>query len=516
MPRYLEEVRLKKALGATALRLMAELMVGPTTMVGASLLAAGLFWAGALRMISRLPGSYGELVRGSWHAALLAFGIQVPLACGLTLAIALAPALGLLRDDGAPRSGYSSTVTRHSGRLLQVIVTLQIAFCIGTGILAGMVVTSLFNLMQTPLGYDPEHLVVVHIGMSSGSMEMRSTDDIARALTIQNLQERVEAVPGVRSASYGDPPFESEKESGGTSALSLLRLDKTTASPHAAYQKDIGPGYFHTLGTRIIRGTDISLHGSGNEIVINETLAKELWPNDNPVGRSVRLIYPAASGMPSFTKVATIVGIVENMRYRARMETPHPTIYVSIMGGGFMDFGPHIIVNGTESMHSLEAVVSPFVAAQMPGMKVDSIYSVADRERASLLPEKRRVSFVLTVALVMAVVAYIGLFGVLTYYVNTRRRELAIRICFGATPWAVRKIILARSARSAVLAVLLSVPLWPVLARLSSNDYLGRLSWSSGQAVLIALACVLVSVLVALVPATAAASVSPSEVLKEQ
>ncbi|MGC9293530.1 MAG: ABC transporter permease, partial [Acidobacteriaceae bacterium] len=380
MPRYLEEVRLKKALGATALRLMAELMVGPATMVGASLLTACLFWAGGLRMIARAPGVYGELVRGSWHAALLAFGIQVPLACGLTLAIALAPALGLLRDNGAPRTGYSSTATRNNGRLLQVTVTLQIAFCIGTWILASMVATSLFDLMKVPLGYDPDHLSVIQIGMSSSSMEMNSKDNIARALTIQNLQERVEAVPGVRSASYGDPPFESEA-GGGTSALALLRLDKATATPLPAYQKDVGPGYFHTMGARTIRGTDISLHGSGNEIVINETLARELWPNDNPVGRSVRLIYPAFSGMPSFTKVVTVVGVVEDMRFKGRMETPHPTIFVSIMGGGFMDFGPHIIVNGIESMHSLEAVVNPFVAAQMPGMKVVSIYSVADRAR---------------------------------------------------------------------------------------------------------------------------------------
>lgn len=122
----------------------------------------------------------------------------------------------------------------------------------------------------------------------------------------------------------------------------------------------------------------------------------------------------------------------------------------------------------------------------------------------------------LALALLMALVAYVGLYGALVYYVNTRRRELAVRICLGAMPATIRKIVLARAARCAFLAIALSAPLWPVLVHLSSSEYLGRVSWSTTRAVLLALACVAVAIFISLIPATAATSISPAEELKEQ
>jgi ABC-type antimicrobial peptide transport system permease subunit len=104
----------------------------------------------------------------------------------------------------------------------------------------------------------------------------------------------------------------------------------------------------------------------------------------------------------------------------------------------------------------------------------------------------------------------------MAYYVNTRRRELVVRVCLGALPGTIRGIVLVRAARCALLAIALSAPLWPLLAHLSSIDYLGRVSWSAPRAILLALACVVVAIVISLVPARAATSISPAEELKEQ
>jgi predicted permease len=515
-PRYGDEVRLKKALGASSGRLIAELMVGPAAMVGAGLVAASLLCAGGMMLIARVSPFYAQLALGSWRAALLAIGIQLLFAIILTLVIALLPALGFLRADTVPRMGYTTTASRRTGFLLQFPVVLQIALCAGTWILAGMIVSSFLSLMRVPLGYNPSHLTVVQFAIAGDSMNFlvggkhHSDPDIA---VLEGFADQLAAIPGVRSASFTTGiPF---ADPGGT--LAIQRMDNLSAAPRTIGEIMASPRYLNTMGIRILQGGGFSPHGIGvQEILINQRLAKELWPNENPTDQSVRLFYAGGSGIPSFAKTARVVGVMEDLRLMGYAETPEPAILSSINGTYFFDARPTFVVNGAASLKTIGEVASRQGAAFLPGFRVDSVNSVREQADASLGKDRQRTYFALGGAMIMAIVAYIGLYGALAYYVNTRRRELAVRICLGASPWAIRKIVLSRAAWCAAVALLLSLPLWPVLAQLSSNDYLGQISWSTGRALLIAFTCASVSVLVSLLPAAAAASVSPSEVLKEQ
>jgi predicted permease len=513
-PGYAEEVRLKKALGAGSGRLITELMIGPAITVGAGLVAASVFWAGGLMLIARMSPFYEQLVHGSWRAALVAFAIQVPIACALTLIIALIPAIGLIRDDGAPRMGYASTATRRAGSLLQGVVTLQIACCIGTWILAGMIVAAVISVTNQPLGFAADHLAVVSVGAGPKgvSFVMGPNRSFPPAPSVESLIEHLTAVPGVRSVSFAsDAPFASPM---GT--IKVRPANDASATPVTVDDTTVSPGYFRTLGSRIIEGRGFNspnLTGDTNEVVINESLAKELWPAASPVGRSVTLISPGYEGK-KYLRNAIVVGVVGNMRFSGYSETPEPAIFESL-GTEFAIPGFYLIVNGSASLHALQTVASAQIAAQIPQLAVQHLYSIAGRAQASRWKVEKRAYFALGGALLMALIAYIGLYGTLAYYVNTRRRELAIRICLGAMPWALRKIVLVRAARCALLAMFISAPLWAVLAQLSSSEYLGSVSWSTGRAVLLALACVAVAIFISLIPAAAATRVSPAKVLKE-
>lgn len=506
-----EEVRLKKALGASGRQLVTELMIGPAAMVVVATAVACLLCAGGMMAIAHVSPFYEQLVRGFWHVALVGIEIQLLFAGSLTLIVALIPAIGCLRADTAPRMGY--TTSQRTGFLLQIPVTLQIVFCVGSWIMAGMIVASFLALMRVPLGYDPSHLSVVKFVMASSSMNVISSHSTPEAAALESFADQLAAIPGVQSASYSDGiPF-----AGPGQTLEIQRLDRASTAPRTLSETEASPNYFKTMGIRILQGEGFSAHGIGvEEIMVNQTLAKQLWPDENPTNQSVRLIQPAYAGMPTFSNVARVVGVVEDLRLAGYAETPEPSIITSIHGASFVDMTPAFLVKGTVSAKTLQEVASRQGASYLPEYRVDSADNVSEQAKASLSPDRQRTWCALAGAAIMAVVAYIGLFGTLAYYVNTRRRELAVRVCLGASRWAIRKIILMRAAGFAVAGLLLSLPLWPVLAHLSGNDYLGRVSWSTGRAALIAMACALVSVCVSLLPASSAASVSPSEVLKEQ
>jgi len=250
--------------------------------------------------------------------------------------------------------------------------------------------------------------------------------------------------------------------------------------------------------------------------VINSSLAKELWLTENPINKSVRLIYPSNAGLPTFSEIATVIGITEDMHPSGVMESSAPTVFKAIKGAPFMDFSPSFIVRGSTSGYSLELAAGQVVGKLMPGLAVDSSYDVSGRARTSTQEERGRAYFALAGALAMALVAGIGLYGSLVYYVGSRRRELAIRICMGASPWTIQRYVLERAAKCSTSAVILSLPLWWVLARVASGDFFGRISWSTPRAIAISFGCVCISIFISLVPAVSASSVLPSELLRDQ
>jgi len=517
MPRYLEEVRLKKALGASLGRLLMELAAGPAAMIATSLIVAGTVWACALKMISALPGFYGDLVRGSWHAGFQAFAIQLPLACALTLLVALLPAVGLLRDNGAPNSGLSSTSSKRSGILLQLPVIAQIAFCGCIWILAGMLISSSLAVIRAPLGYDPTHLTSMWMVPRSGMISYMNDgiNSFPTYSSMREILEQVSALPGVRSASFSSVDF----FNGEGSTVTLQRSGEATSPSRTAYEIDVSPDYFKTVGTRVMRGRPVAWHGAlstAYEIVINETLARELWQNKNPIDSQVRIIYPAFAGADSWSQPATVVGVAEDMRLASPSDSPTPTFFGSMSAPGAFTVDGGLIVDGTVPRLRLQAFMDTQVARSVPEWKVWGSSSVWDELQKSLRADKQRCYFSLVGALIMGGLAFIGLYSSLAYYVGTRRRELAVRICMGAKQQEIRNIVLWRAVRCAAIAIAVSIPLWPAFVSLASSEYLGRASWSTGRAMLLSLACVVVSIFAALIPANAAANVSPAEILKEQ
>jgi predicted permease len=519
-PARVEEVRLRRALGASTRRLAVELTVGPAAVLLAGQCLACAIAIGALLYISHLSSFYKQLLYGSPHSFAFALFLQTSLACTVTVLVAAIPALYLFGEDQGPRLGYSSTANRRTTTIMHIPVALQIACCMATCTLAGMIASSLFSMLREPLGYTPDHLLMVSIAPPRGTIIslFSGTSDVMspEATKLLNVINRVKNLPGVLGVSYvSNGPFDPTP----LAVVKVQRDDAPSSVACSAGEVDVTPGYFNTLGSRLLVGSDFPANitgGGGHEIVVNELLARQLFPGLSPIGRTVRMIEPARSGIPIFSYTARIIGVVENTKLSGLASSAVPTLYMSILGHGFMDVRPQLVVRTTESAQSLRESVTGQVEALMPGMGVEDVYDVPSQIRMSVAPEKQRVYWALGGALTMSIMAYLGMYGALAYFVRASRRELAVRICVGASRHAIRRIVVRRALMCAIPALFLSLPLILALRQLSSNDFLGLVSWSWLRAIAISLTCVAISILVAMIPAHMATKVSPADALREQ
>jgi hypothetical protein len=511
-PRRAAETRLKKALGADTMRLISEETMGPAAMVALGIAGAGVLLVGGMIAIGRMTGIEGQAARGAWRTALLAWSMELPFAVALTCLVVVLPLIGVLREGGNGRAHHSGSAWL-AGALMNAPVILQVSLTTATCILAGMVTSALVTEMNEFLGYDPSQLTVVSIGPASGELEMSwSPLEVSPAMrALWRLVVQARSIPGVRAAAYGLVP---DREAGDR-----YTLESDSGHPTRLTAEDtvVSPGYFHAAGGIFIEGRDFMPDDSpDNEIILNRAAARALWPSQSPVNRTVRIIVPAMSGLPSNSHPATVVGVVADMKPPGYARHAAPAMYTSMFTKGINDFAPSLILNGTVSWSAVDAALGQQVRAELPGMKIMSVYRVRDSMGTMFARDATGTYLAIGAALVMVLVSSIGLYAVLTWFATSRLRELAIRVCLGASSGSIRRIIYGRAVACAGLGVLLSAPLWPLLARLSSVEYLGAVSWSMGRAVAISAACVAVSIAIAHLAAREAALLSPAQLLREE
>jgi hypothetical protein len=511
-PRRAAETHLKKALGAGNLRLISEETMGPAAMIALGIVGAGILLFAGMVGIGRMTGIEGQAARGAWRTALLAWGVELPFAAALTCLVVVLPLIAVLRESGNRRA-YHNRSSWPVGTLTYAPVILQVSLTAATCILAGMVASALVTEMNEFLGYDPSQLTVVSIGPASGELEMSwSALEVSPAMrALWRLVIRARSIPGVRAAAYGSIP---DREDGD---LYNLESDSGHSTVLTAQYTVVSPGYFHALGGILVGGRDFGPSDTpDNEIILNRAAARALWPNQRPVNRTVRIIAPATSGLPSHGYLATVIGVVADMRPPGYGRHAAPAIYTSMFTKGINDFAPSLILNGAVSWSAVDAALGKEVRAQLPGMKILSVYRVRDSIGTMFAHDATATYLAIGASLVMALVSSIGLYAALTWFVTSRLRELAIRVCLGASSSSIRRIIYGRAVFGAALGVLLSAPLWPVLARLSSVEYLGPVSWSTGRAVVISAVCVALSIMIARLAAREATLLSPAQVLREE
>ena len=509
-----EEFALRGALGASRGRLIRQLLLESLLLAvtGAALGMVAGYWIlpAVLKLLPPDSVPVGSLLAVPVDVPVLLF--SAGLAMTSTLICGLSPALSFSR----PRLTATARTTAgvESRRAHHLLLAAQIALTVLLLAGTGAAVRGLIPLYRTSLGYDPHNVIIASINLPENS----HTTWADRAAFYQRLRNQVADVPQVESialaSNSGIPP-----ESGQRSVVEVPGQD-TTGGGTAILQR-ISADYFATMRIPLIRGrvwSDSESAGTPHVAVVNQTMARELWPDESAIGRRVRM--PEYTRSTSYWRLPApgsdgwfeIIGVVGDTPNVGLHERPAPSIYVpyTLM----LSDTQYLILRTSRDPLSITRSIQEAVGTIDPNQAVNVVRTAEDALADAGWARERFVTLLLlgftACALMLAVV---GLYSVVSYTVSCRFKEFGIRLALGAS----RGRIVSAAVQPAVLAIVaglfaglaLSVGLNTVVAR-----------WSIGNlndpVVLVAVSLVLfvAAMMSAAIPANRAASIQPVDALR--
>ena len=504
------ELGIRTALGATGRRLVTQQL----TESGVLALAGGglgllLAWGGVRALLRLAPATLPRLEYVKLDAAVLVFTLAVSIGTGLLFG--LLPALRAARGGAAAalREGARSSSSRGGSRMRRALVMGEVALAVVMLSGAGLLVRSLRSLQQVDIGFDAERILTARINLPPLDYQVD-----ARAISfVQQLEERVRALPGVLSAgTMGWTPVV-----GGGGTWSILidgRVVKDIAASPSADPQQVTPGFFPTLGVQILRGralTEQDREDAAPVAVINEAMAKKLWPGQDPLGHTLKMFNPTSPWV-------TIVGVARDILSRGvGKDTPATMFFPYAQAGKSAYFIPRqvtIAVKTTQSPEAVSRALSRLVHELDRGAPVSEVRSM-EAVMGTALASRRFTTLLLGwFAGLALLLAGLGIYGVIAYGVTQRTYEIGLRQALGADRGSVLGLIVTEGLRLTGTGLVVGL-----LATLATGQLIRSLLVNVGvtdPVTLFAVALLLAAVaaLASWIPARRAMAVSPTEALR--
>jgi predicted permease len=502
-----KEIAIRTALGASRRRIIVQFLV-ESVLTAAMAGAVGVLLAvWGLDLLASVAADFipriGEL---SLDGRVLAFAVVLSLLTGLLLGIV--PATQASRADpidSLKDSARGSTGGKHAGRFRASLLVAEIALSLVLLVGAALLIDSFRRLQRVDPGFRSDDIITFNLGLPPSSYPTEEK----RAQLFEGVLERIRSLPGVThaAASAGLPIVAGGfvRSPAAPEGQALPPVNERRILPRSS----ITPGYFEALDIPIQQGRDFTWRdreGAPAVVIISETVAKNLFGQENPIGR--RLI----TGIQSIPR--EVVGVVADARTLNLWEPPNEQMYYpsAQVDGAFMN----VVVRSTRSAASLRAELMAAVHAIDPGLPIAEVQpyrdlladAIADRELAMML-----LGGFAALALLLA---GMGIYSVIAYGVAQRTNEFGIRMALGAAPGQVVGLVMKEGLRFAAVGLAIGLALAFALTRLmqrllfeiSASDPLVFAGVSAFLAVIVTLAC--------WVPARRATKVDPLTALRAE
>ena len=508
------EIALRRAIGAGTGRLLRQMLVEGLLLSGlGAAVGLGMAVTGVQILIALFAGAHrAVLLEPAFDMRLLVFTAAVAVLTGLLFS--LAPALHALRGGQAAlaRGGRGSQIpTRlHAGQALVALqVTLSIVLLFG----AALFVRTLINLKSVDAGFTAAGVTTITVdavlppAVPPDQPEQFAGEraDIGRMW--QELADRIGALPGVESAAVAAlTPF-----SGAVRGVRLVIVGPSEQADSGIRLNQVTPAYFDAFRMRIAKGRPFRPEdrgGSARVVILNQSAARHHFGESNPIGRHVRLPKPGESGD------AEVIGIVADARYESLRVAPSRMAYVPLSQAFDRIGRATIVIRSALEMTALVPAIRREVRERISGGLVGTIASVSHEVDEALLRE-RLVSLLATVFGALALIlACIGLYGVLSYSVVRRTREIGIRVAVGARPAGVVWLVLRETVLVVACGVAVGVPVALWMARFVEGQLFAVRSRDPVAITGALLSLILVAALAGLIPARRASRIDPIHALR--
>lgn len=506
------ELAIKTALGATTFALFYERLSESAllALIGG---VAGVMFAGAsmpllgnLVPLTLAAWAHPEV---NWHALL--FALMTCLLASISFAFAGHRFVARYADS-ALRAGRGAL--NADRRLIRsILVTIQIALATVVLIATGLLGQTFWKLAHANLGFTPEHVLTVRTDLPVSSLSPYRDFNV-RSSFYTRVIERVERIPGVISAGY--TTFLPLTNGGGSSTVVVEGAPPSKVGElNNILMRIITPDYFRAMGIPLISGRLLTLRENNAQparAVINQAMARKFWPGQDPVGRRFRFDDP-------HSPVITVAGVVGDVRQEAIQSPPSAEMYFSYLQdigipGYFRPRDLAVRVTGDPGryIHSVRNVIWS-VDPEEPVSTVQTLQRIVDDRLATYDIEAKLFGWFAIGSLVLS---SIGVYGLLSYDVAQRTREIGLRMALGAERGEVLRRIVGLALRLAMIGMLAGAILSFAFTGVMRSLLYGVAGWDIPSRALAAMVVLFVALLAAYLPAQRAASIEPLEALRAE
>ncbi|HVN09677.1 MAG TPA: ABC transporter permease [Patescibacteria group bacterium] len=501
------EVAVRAAMGAARSRILRQLLTESLLLAVAGAIPGTLLAVWATRLLATLNADQiPRLANASVDWSALSFTLAATLSTAVIFG--LIPALqasrfnltGSLREGGR---GGGETVRHVRLRNLLVVSEISLALMLLVG--SGLLLHSLLNILRVPPGFDPHGLIAFDLdlpGTRYGKPEQS-------AQFFRELLPRLRALPGVESASAVMPlPF--SDNSLRTSFQIEGRPVPKSEEPYTQL-RCVGQEYFRTMRIPLVSGRAFSAtdtRDANKVIIINQTLAKKFFPNENPLGKRIK---PGASDS-SDEPMREIVGVVGDVKHRTLWRAPDPEVYIPYdqLAFGAMT----IVVRAAGDPHSLLSAIRAQVIGLDPELPLYGVRTLEEYISGTVAQRQFTALLLALFAGIALVLAGVGLYGVMSYGVAQRTHEIGIRVALGAASEDVLRLVVGQGLRLTALGLALGA-----LAALAASRLLAKMLFGVSGAdpltfAVVAVVFLAIAVAACYVPARRAARVDPLVALR--